>query len=185
MLINHNREKLLNAAIFFLKNTKYCGITKLCKLLYYLDFIHFRETGRSVTGLDYFAWDFGPVPQELYFEVKNPSQELKEYIGKLLDSESGFEKLIPLKEFDSKHFSKRELKILQDVVYIFKDSKAKDMTEASHLPNQPWDKTIKGKGEKKKIDYLLAIDNTNKSLDIKEVKERIREREEIKKVFNE
>lgn len=74
MLINHNREKLLNAIIYFLKNTKYCGLTKLCKLLYYLDFMHFRETGRAVTGLDYFAWDFGPVPQTLYFELKSPSQ---------------------------------------------------------------------------------------------------------------
>lgn len=58
------------------------------------------------------------------------------------------------------------------------------MTEASHLPNHPWDKTIKGKGEKKRIDYLLAIDNTEKSLNIEEAKERMKEREEIIKAFN-
>ena len=185
MLINHNREKLLNAIIFFLKNTKYCGITKLCKLLYYLDFMHFRETGRSVTGLDYFAWDFGPVPQTLYFELKNPSQELKAHIRKVLVSESGFEKLLPLKEFSNKHFCKRELKILQDIVYIFKDAKAKDITDASHLPNHPWDKTIKEKGEKKRIDYLLAIDNTEKSLNMEEAMQIIKEREQIIKAFNE
>jgi hypothetical protein len=27
-----------------------------------VDFTHFRETGRSVTGLDYQAWKMGPVP---------------------------------------------------------------------------------------------------------------------------
>ena len=184
MLVNHNREKLLNAIIYFSKNTKYCGITKLCKLLYFLDFMHFRETGRSVTGLDYFAWDFGPVPQELYFELKNPSQELEDYIRKVSDSEGSLEKLIPQKKFDDKHFSKKELGILQEIVYIFKDAKAKDMVDASHLPNHPWDRTIKEKGEKKRIDYLLAIDNTGKSLKIEDVRERMKEREELIKAFN-
>jgi uncharacterized phage-associated protein len=72
MLVEHSREKLINSIIYFLKNTKNCGKTKLFKLLYYLDFMHFRETGRSVTGLDYYAWDFGPVPKKLYDEINNP-----------------------------------------------------------------------------------------------------------------
>lgn len=184
MLINHNREKLLNAIIYFLKNTKYCGLTKLCKLLYYLDFMHFRETGRAVTGLDYFAWDFGTVPQTLYFELKSPSQELNDYIIKSSDSEGSCERLVPQKKFDDKHFSKKELRILQEIVYIFKDAMAKDMVESSHLPNHPWDKTIKEKGLKQRIDYLLAIDNTEKSLNIEEAKARMKEREEIVKAFN-
>ncbi|MBV5275047.1 MAG: DUF4065 domain-containing protein [Lamprocystis purpurea] len=29
-----------------------------------LDFEDFRQTGRSVTGLDYQVWKFGPVPVE-------------------------------------------------------------------------------------------------------------------------
>ena len=59
MLIDHHREKLINAIIFFLQNTKYCGKTKLFKLLYLLDFMHFRATGRSVTGMKYYAWGHG------------------------------------------------------------------------------------------------------------------------------
>lgn len=119
--------------------------------------MHFRETGRTVTGLDYFAWDFGPVPQTLYFELKNPSHELNDYIIKSSDSEGSFERLVPQKKFDDKHFSKKELRILQEIVYIFKDAKAKDMVEASHLPNHPWDKTIKEKGLKKRIDYFKHL----------------------------
>jgi hypothetical protein len=52
MLITHERDKLINAIIFFAKNTRFLGKTKLCKLLYFLDFEHFKETGRPVTGLD-------------------------------------------------------------------------------------------------------------------------------------
>ncbi|MCK4554722.1 DUF4065 domain-containing protein [Candidatus Parcubacteria bacterium] len=31
----------------------------MCKLLYNLDYTHFKETGKSVTGLDYYAWEIG------------------------------------------------------------------------------------------------------------------------------
>ena len=66
MIITHHREKLINAIIYFAKNTTYCGKTKLLKLLYFLDFYQFKQTGKSVTGLDYFAWKMGPVPKELF-----------------------------------------------------------------------------------------------------------------------
>jgi Antitoxin SocA-like, Panacea domain len=65
MLISRNREKLINVVVYFASNTRHCGKVKLFKLLYLLDFTHFRETGRSVTGLDYRAWKMGPVPLEL------------------------------------------------------------------------------------------------------------------------
>jgi len=65
MLVSQARQKLIHAVVFFASNTKYCGKVKLFKLLYLLDFGHFRQTGRSVTGLDYLAWKFGPVPLAL------------------------------------------------------------------------------------------------------------------------
>ena len=36
MLIIHNREKLINAAIYFAEKTRHCGKIKLIKLLYLL-----------------------------------------------------------------------------------------------------------------------------------------------------
>ena len=96
-----------------------------------------------------------------------------------------FNIIIAIKQFNDLHFSKRELRILNDVVYIFKDARADDMIEASHLPNHPWDKTIKIKGKNQKIDYLLAIDDSVSSLPIEEIEERIKDKEEIEKVFNE
>ena len=65
MLINHEREKLINAIIYFAQHTQYLGKIKLFKLLYLLDFEHFRQTGQSVTGLTYSAWKYGPVPVAL------------------------------------------------------------------------------------------------------------------------
>ena len=79
MIITHRKEKLFNAIVYFVKNTKYCNKTKLMKLLYYLDFWHFKETGASVTGLDYYAWDFGPYPVEFGSKMST-NKELKEYM---------------------------------------------------------------------------------------------------------
>jgi uncharacterized phage-associated protein len=186
MLIEHNREKLINAIIYFLTNTKYCGKTKLFKLLYYLDFMHFRETGKSVTGLEYFAWQFGPVPKSLADEINSPSDELKKSITIQGNqgTDSNFTLIKPKRKFDDNYFSKRELRLLENVAFIFKEAKAENMVDASHLPNHPWDKTINTKGEMAKIDYTLALDDTESSLSLDEVLERLKDKEEIKKAFN-
>ena len=68
--------KLINGIKYFIKNTKNIGRTKLFKLLYFWDFIHFKRYGTSVTGLNYFAYPFGPVPKKLYDEIS--SDELPE-----------------------------------------------------------------------------------------------------------
>ena len=75
MIITHSREKLINAVLYFSQNTKFCGKTKLMKLLYFLDFMHFKQTGKSVTDLDYFAWEQGPVPKEFFEEINNTPKE--------------------------------------------------------------------------------------------------------------
>ena len=40
----------------------YAPITKLHKLLFYIDFLSFKTRGASVTGLRYVHWPHGPVP---------------------------------------------------------------------------------------------------------------------------
>ena len=186
ILIDHNREKLLNAWIYFSKNTRVCGKTKLFKLLYFLDFIHFRETGKSVTGLDYYAWDKGPVPQDLFHELKQPNKDLQEAVTLLEKSADEDDKLcrvIARKPFDANFFSRREMKIMKNLSFIFKDALAKDMVEITHLTGAPWDKTIKEKGPGKKIDYSLAVDGSKGSLSWEEIEERISEAKEVAQIF--
>ena len=186
ILINHNREKLLNALIYFSKNTKVCGKTKLFKLLYFLDFIHFRETGKSVTGLNYYAWDKGPVPQDLFHELKQPNKDLQEAVTLLEKSADEDDKLcrvIAKKPFDPSFFSRREMKIMKNLSFIFKEALAKDMVEITHLTGAPWDKTIKEKGPGEKIAYSLAVDGSKGSLSWEEIEERISEAKEVAQIF--
>ena len=182
MIISHDREKLFNMIIYFVQKTKKCFKTKLFKLFYNADFMHFKETGRSISGLDYAAWKKGPVPPDLFHEFKKPKEDFKRHI-QLADDE-GKCKIIPKIKFDDKYFTERELQILQKVAYIFKDADTDLMVETTHLKNQPWDKTIKTKGEGKKIDYILAFDHSPESLTEKEYQEKLAETKETERIFS-
>ena len=182
MPVNHNREKLLNAMVYFANHTKFCGKTKLYKLLYFLDFTHFKETGRSVTGLEYFVWERGPAPRQLHNELDHPPTDLSNYIA-TIKTNSAFVSIKAKKKFNGKYFTGREIKLLEQLCLIFKNAKADDMVEASHLPNQPWDTTKSKKGMYASIDFFLALDNSPESITKEEAKERILDRKQIESAF--
>jgi len=164
--MNIYRRKLLNAVLFFAKNTKRLNLTKISKLLYFLDFTHFRLTGYPSIGLDYYSFERGPVPRDFWAEIKN---------GEAPDDFKGKVALIPktddlnpkykeieiraLEKPDLSVFTPRETKILEDLAFIFKEARGIDISEVSHLPKQPWEVTIKNVGKNKLIDYMLAIDD--------------------------
>jgi uncharacterized phage-associated protein len=184
MLQDHSREKLLNAIAFFVKNTKACGKTKLYKLLYFLDFQHFTETGRSVTGLDYYAWPMGPVPRALHDELLMPAKDFAaQFSIENVTLRSGGEmlKLEPLKSFNPEHFSKRERRIMDELAREFFDKKADDMIEATHVENLPWHQVYKIQGRKQEvIPYDLALRKGDKD----EALTALREREEFQENYS-
>lgn len=173
MLIDHKRDKLINAIIYFVSNTKSCGKTKLFKLLYFLDFEHFSQTGRSVTGLDYFAWPMGPVPNELFNELDTPNENFSNALCiNKKEAANGNEMLSiePLVEFSGELFSKREFKILSNLCKEYDRAYANDMVEATHLENLPWHHIYEKKGLKQKlIPYELALKKSEYEQIIKNV----------------
>ncbi|MDZ7723237.1 MAG: Panacea domain-containing protein [candidate division KSB1 bacterium] len=185
------REKLIHAIIYFAKHTKYCHKLKIMKLLYYLDFWHFKETGRSVTGLQYKAWKKGPVPPKVYHDIE-PKNNTKDFENAFFIENEEFEngighclKIMPRKEFNPKIFSRREIQILEKVALIFNNAKAKDMSDSSHLRNSPWYKTRQEKGENEWIDYLLALDDEKNSIDGKDIKDREQIDDEFQQIIGE
>ncbi|MGB7201459.1 MAG: Panacea domain-containing protein [Pyrinomonadaceae bacterium] len=148
MLINRSeREKLINAIMFFAHNTELCGKTKLFKLLFFLDFEHYKAIGRSVTGLTYKAWPRGPLPPELDEEIKHDI--MPDMVAKIRFDEHSkpngkkFVKVTPRGYFNHKVFSRREMKIMRRLAADFKYHDAADMIEETHLPNKPWDRVFK------------------------------------------
>ena len=179
------RRKLLNAILYFAKTTKHLNITKLSKLLYFLDFIHFQQTGYPSIGLRYYAFKRGPVPKDLWLEIKDCVVP-DDFKGKLAlvpkvdDLTPGYKEIEVRARVSSdlSVFTPRETKILERLADIFRDTNARDISEVSHFPRQPWDITIKKRGENALIDYLLSIDEKSQvSLD--EARDSLKEHFEV------
>lgn len=189
-LTNTYRKKLLNAVIYFAKKVKNPSKVKIFKLLYFADFEHFKETGRSITNLDYYAYDFGPVPKDFYDELKDnkvPNDFAKSIaLVPFKSEESGKEgAMFKVKEKvkpDLSVFSPHQQRILEKFADMFRGVDAKLISDVSHFHNHPWDKTKKEKGLLAKIDYALALDKDSQ-VSLEDATEAVKERQEMLKAF--
>jgi uncharacterized phage-associated protein len=159
-----NRDKLLHAIVFFVRNTRACHKVKLYKLLYFLDFEIYRQTGKPATGLLYFAWRMGPVPGQLQDEFRSPPQDMRSALAVFTvpggDPDSdGPLNITPRVGFDESHFTRRELGVMERLVEIYREAPASTMSEVSHLRGQPWHRiyTVENK-PRALIPYTLALD---------------------------
>ena len=185
--MNAYRNKLLNAVLFFAKNTKRPNLTKMLKLLYFLDFTHFKQTGYPSIGLEYYAWERGPVPKEFWIEVKDGIIP-DDFEGKLaiFTIENQEDPLSSRKELlfkaiakpDLTVFTPREIEILEYLADVYRDTPAYLMSEVTHLRNEPWDTTKKTKGLNNPIDYLLGIDE-KAEVNLDDAKESLKEHFEV------
>jgi len=128
---NINRQRLLGAVVYFATNTHYCGKIKLFKLLYLLDFQHFRETGRSVTGADYSAFKFGPVPDVLMQEWDRPEPDF-DLVAKIVPEQVidyVRQTVKPQASFDDDEFTPRQLRIMQELAEKYKDTRSPEMID--------------------------------------------------------
>lgn len=161
MIIAHDREKLVQSVVYFASNVRKLGKTKLFKLLYFLDFQHYRDTGRSVTGMNYFAWKMGPVPKALQDELSaGPKQDWNGRVSfKTIQVAKGQMLAIQASSaFDASHFTRREIKLLEALVAQYRDADADDMVEATHLENLPWDRVWNVQGRRQdQIPYEYAF----------------------------
>jgi uncharacterized phage-associated protein len=166
MFVSRNREKLINAILYFLRETQHCHTLKLFKLLNFADFEHFRQTGRTITGLDYRALPKGPVPTALFDEIKQGGdKDLKTAIALYEVKDEITDALLrrdlkPRIPFDKKWFSKRELSVLERVAEFFSELRAEDMSEFSHENKKPWASVYsEGKGTGQLIRPDLILDS--------------------------
>ncbi len=115
-----NLNKLFEAIIFFCV----AGVlkTKLCKLLFYADFKHYKNYASSITGVRYVHRKFGPVPDRYGYYFATLENEEKaisvdevnfgEYVGEMLYAD---------KNPDLSVFSNSEIKTLSEVKEYFQD----------------------------------------------------------------
>src|SRR5271154_6258781 len=113
-------NKILSLIAFFTKNTKNCGKTKLAKLLFFVDWEHLKKTGKTITGLTYNAFQFGPFPKDLYNDLKDKNTYIGSQVS-FVDDEKIKASIVVKFKYEPKYFSKFELSEMARAVEIFKD----------------------------------------------------------------
>jgi uncharacterized phage-associated protein len=161
-LTHSERQRLLQAVVFFASYTQHCGKIKLFKLLYLLDFEHFRQTGKSATGLDYQAWKFGPVPIDLMEEWEDMAPDLASLVHiaeeKVIDYERQSVRVNDGVQFDPEPFSPRQLRIMHALAEQCRNTYSPKMIDVTHAQNGAQDRVWQhGQGAHCAIPYELAI----------------------------
>ncbi len=157
ILMVANNAKYQQALVFFLThcNNIHLGITKLNKLFYYLDFISYRDQGKSVTGETYVRLPKGPVAKTL--ESKQIDNAMNS--GLISHTETTSEKYgirhvyKPLVKPDMTVFNEYEQELLKSVCAYFAEWPTNKMIAQTHT-EAPWVFSTPSK----ELDYSLAND---------------------------
>lgn len=131
----YDEDKLAELLLYLaqrLGNERAAGSTKLNKLLFFADFIHFRQHGRSITGAEYQRLPYGPAPKRLLPVrqqlLRRRDAELVEetYLGQIQ------QRLVPRRDADLSRFSEAEIATVEEILGHLAGRTGLDLTNLSH-----------------------------------------------------
>ncbi len=153
---NPNLEKFTEMVVYFSEKMQPFK-TKMNKLLFYADFLMFKQSCFSISGLRYKAIDMGPVPQNFQslFEFLANKDEIyicitefpQGYVGEQFKARKD-------RPFNAGLFSEIELEVLEKVANLFKPTSTNDIIKLSHS-EEAWKKNEK---DKSLISYEYAFE---------------------------
>ena len=153
---NPNFEKITEMVVYFSDKLSPFK-TKMNKLLFYADFLMFKQSCFSISGMRYKAIEMGPVPinfQSIFEYLANKNEidifttEFPQgYIGEQFKAKND-------RPFRVELFSENELNVLEKVANVFKPTSTNQIIEISHL-EEAWKKNEKNKSV---ISYEYAFD---------------------------
>jgi len=132
----YDLEKLKNVFLYLVKHLDGVLKTKLNKLPWYCDFLHFKETSVSITGAQYVRLPLGPVPDHYELIFANMIHE-----GLLSKSEIPFqtkegtqqgEEFTALVEPDKSLFAEKEIQVMNFIADTFRADTSTSIMEKSH-----------------------------------------------------
>ncbi len=134
-----NKNKYKNSLLYFIKycNNRYFGATKLNKLLYYLDFISYRDKKQSVTGDLYVNKDFGPVPSLVDDILSELREDKKLKVERVEYGEKGTFVYEALQDPDLSVFNSYEKELLRKICKEFVLWSTDKIVNQTHL-EAPW-----------------------------------------------
>ncbi|RPH33913.1 MAG: DUF4065 domain-containing protein [Bacteroidales bacterium] len=151
-----NLEKFTEMVVYFTEKLQPWK-TKLNKLLFYADFAMHKQSGFSISGVQYRAIPMGPVPNNFnsIFEYLANNDDVDINYTTFHDGGIG-EQFKPnsKREFNPELFTENELRVLENIAERFKNTTTNEIIEISHR-EKAWQEN---KDEKRIIDYKYSFD---------------------------
>lgn len=116
------------------------GKVKLAKILYFADFVSYRDYGAPITGARYIKRQLGPVPND-FFDILDEMQgsgeifirDEKAFPGSTYD----YQRVLARRTADLVEFSGRDITVVNDIIKDFWNKSAKEISDLSH--GIPWE----------------------------------------------
>lgn len=157
-----NNDKIGNLLVYLAGKVPDLGITKLAKLLFLIDERAVIETGVPITWVRYEAWHLGPVPVEIYLQIrynenvidKGKVQTLSQFVHASLSEINTYDGLLitPKLEFSDDEFSDYELNLIEEIVKEFGGMTASELVSMTHSEGSLWAKVVEKEGLKPMFD---------------------------------
>ena len=111
----------------FSKMMQEVGTSKLFlnKMMFYIDFKHFKKFGKSITGSDYVAMQYGPCPKDFYAILQEMIED-----GNIIPIEEHCFKV--KKSPDMSGFSDKELETIDKIINLCREDGGRALYDLSH-----------------------------------------------------
>jgi len=131
----YDLEKLKNMILYLVKRLDGVLKVKLNKLLWYCDFLYFKESSVSITGAQYVRIKLGQVPDHYELIFANMIHEgLIDKDEIPFNTEEGIvgEQFSALVEPDKSLFTKKEIQVMDSIVDTFREDTSTSIMKKSH-----------------------------------------------------
>lgn len=150
--VSFSTEKVSEIVKYFISELGSTFVTKMNKLLFYSDFIHYKHTAGGITGIQYKAMPYGPVPER--FGALYDSLSAVECEDFVYPNGTGGVRLTSTEAPDLSLFSEQEIAVLKEVCNRFQNSSAGEISDVSHK-EKGW---LECKANRSLIPYSYAFD---------------------------
>lgn len=125
----------------------YC--TRLIKLLYIIDERSILKLGTPITWMTFYVYEMGPVPEKLWFSIKDGNDVFGEYFDVIEEtntssSESNIKyRIKPIDQENMSEFSRREKEIVDSVISEFGSVNVDKLIKYLHRDDSLWNQKVK------------------------------------------
>lgn len=145
-------NKFVQMVLFFSRNG--VNITKLMKLMWYSDFVHYKKQTVSISGATYARLQYGPVPQDHELVLSHLQRMGQIVIEEQINDEGWILKTVKsTHSFRIEKFSEIEFAVIREIEEKFAGFGSRKISDYSHL-EKGWIETPPNH----LIDYAYAID---------------------------